>query len=287
LKKYILLSVGLCLFFLSSCKKDKDNFVPYELDGEISNLIDELLSESSSSFEVPSNTGHVITIDESSELRINEATLLTSNESDVALNWISTLSAVDMELLKLPNYSSGKYLKPIYTFQIQNSQEDNEIAISNQSPIELRIEAEEEEEAALFFLSNEGWSNMGDATLAYGEWSNDQGEGNVGYKAEITQNGWYSIATKEGLISETFSNLCIELPGEYTQGNTKSFVVLDNDVVISMGRRMEQGTFCTTMNIPDNQPIRIIVMSSLRIFKTHLYALESCLFILRYDRHFF
>jgi len=274
LKKYLLLGVGLCLFLLSSCKKDKDSFVPYELDGEISTLIDALLSESRS-FTVPPNTNQSITIDKSTELRLNAESLFTVNQSNIDIKWSSTFSAVEMELLKLPNYTNGEYIKPIFTFEVNPTQGEENISINNQSPIELRIEAAMQEDAKLYFLSSEGWSPVGSQTLQYNEWTDVNGNVNEGYFAQITQNGWYSISTKEELGSETFSNFCIELPGEYTQGNTKSFVVLENDIIIPMSRVMAQGTFCTTIDIPIDQPMRLIVMSNLRKDNYQLYYSEQ------------
>jgi len=226
-------------------------------------LLQKILSDPDNFSFLP-NTNQSITIDKNTELRLNASSLNAIDDSEVNLQWTSTFSSIEMELLKLPNYSSGKYLKPIYTFQVNASQGQQEINVNNQSPIEVRIEGKMHENASLFYLSNEGWGNVGSQSLQFNEWTDINGNLNEGYFAQINQNGWYSISTEEILTSETFSTFCIELPGQYTQGNTKSFVILANDVVVPLTRVMEQGTFCSTIEVPENQPFRLIVMSSLR-----------------------
>ncbi len=263
LKKYLLLGVGVCLFFLTSCNKEKDNFVPYELDGSVSNLI-KALSNEGNTFSVAPATDQIIKIDEKAQLKVNASSLLSNGNTDIRLQWQNANSAIDMELLALPNFTNGKYLVPVYSFQIEATQEDAEIGININSPMELRIESNYDAEAGLFFLSNEGWSSMGSQGLVFEEWIDENGQGKSGYRINIAQKGWYSISTKVDLSAETFSSFCIELSGEYTQGNTKSFVVLENEVVAPMTRVRESGSFCTTMNIPNNQPMKLVVMSNLR-----------------------
>lgn len=263
MKKYLLLSVGICLFFLSACTKEKDSFVPYPLDGDIDNLIDALTGEFSTFSFIP-NESNTVTIDKISELKVEEPTFVVSDHTNITLSWLNAESAIGMELLKLPNYSNGKYLKPIYTFEVKLAQGSNQVEINMDSPIELRIEAEFNEQASLYFLSNEGWSSLGSQDLKYDVWVDLNGVEKSGFLVNIAQDGWYSVSTKVDLASETFSSFCIELSGEYTQGNTKSFVILENGIVVPMTRVMEQGTFCTTMNIPIDQPISVIAMSSLR-----------------------
>lgn len=262
------------MFLLSSCKKDRDNFVPYPLDGKISNLIAGLLSETSF-FTFAPNTDHIITIDKISELKINASSMMELNEDNISLSWMNATSAIEMELLQLPNYSNGKYLQPLYTFDLETSQGETLIEISNQSPIELRIESDPKDGVSLFYLSNEGWSSVGNESLIYDAWTDANNIQKEGYIANITQKGWYTVANKVDLASETFSSFCIELSGEYTQGNTKSFVILENDVVVPMSRVMAQGTFCTTQNIPINQDFKLVVMSNLRADSYQMYYSEQ------------
>jgi len=259
---------------MSSCKKDSDNFEAYPLNGNVSQLINELLDDPQT-FKIIPNSNQLLTLDKTLELLVNEESLMELNEKDIDLHWKGTHSSVEMELLKLPNYNNGKYLKNVFSFEISTSQGEEEVDINNQVPLELRVEVQDVEEAQLFFLSNEGWSNLGSQSLEYVEWTDANGLQKQGFVAKITKNGWFSISTQEELYSETFSNFCIELPGEYLQGNTKSFVILANGIVIPMSRTMQQGTFCTSMEIPNDQTMKLVVLSSLRKGNYQLFISEQ------------
>lgn len=263
MKKYLFLGIGVCLFLLSSCKKEKDNFIPYELDGKISNLIN-ALSNGVDSYSVAPDADQIIKIDEKAHLKIRSSTFLADDDTNITLHCGKAHSAIDMELLELPNFTNGKYLVPTYSFQVEVTQGESKVDINMDAPIELWLESSFDNEVSLFFLSNEGWSSLGSQGLYFEEWIDENGQGKSGFKVNVSQKGWYSIASRVELVAETFSGFCIELSGEYTQGNTKSFVVLNNNVVAPMARVMESGKFCTTMNIPNNQPMTLIVMSNLR-----------------------
>lgn len=261
--KKLLLGVSVCIFLLSACGKEKDSFVPYALDGEITNLIDAILGETQS-FVIEPNTEQIISIDKSSEFKVFPSTFVTDGQQDITVDWMNAQSAIEMELLDLPNYSNGKYLNPIYTFQLGATEGTNVLELNSKSSLQLSIESAFNEDVSMFYLSSEGWSAVDMADLDYHEYSDNNGNEKSGYIADIRKNGWYTLSKTVDIGSQTFSGFCIELSGEYTQKNTKSFVILENDIVVPMARVEERGTFCSTMNIPINQEIRVIVMSNIR-----------------------
>lgn len=263
-----LLCFGMICILTIGCQGDRDQFVPYPLDGHISELIDKLTDEPQS-FTIPAGTSLDLKIDKTFELVIDSESF--ESETEINLEWSNPSNSIQMELRDLPNYSNGKYLSPSYAFNLSN---DDGVEIDRDNPLYLLIESNFIDDLVLFHLTNEGWSELDKSGMIVIEWTDVNGTPKSGYRVTIENFGWYSLSTKVELSSETLSSFCIELSGEYTQANSKSFVIIENDIAVPMIRSLDQGMFCTSMNIPNGQPLTVISMSNLREGQFELYFEE-------------
>ncbi len=271
MNKNLLLSLSLVGLITTGCQKDKDQFIPYPLDGQISELIGELLEEPST-YQINTNTYNSINVDKTFRLIVASNSITNAEEENFSIDWTYAESAVQMELHGLPNYSNGKYLSPAFTFKLNSK---DEININQEEPLALYIESDQVEDQNLFYMSSEGWIELGTQNMIITEWSDENGFAKSGFKVLIDNFGWYTIASKVDLGSNAFSNFCIELEGQYTQSNSKSLVALENDIIVPMNRSVNQGLFCTSMNIPDNQPFKLISMSNIREGEYELFYFEA------------
>ena len=269
MKKHLLLYLGIFLLFATGCQKDKDQFIPYPLDGQITDLIDELL-EDPLSLKVNATTTNTIAIDKTFSLLVDGESF--EETSELTLDWTNAKNSIEMEFHDLPNYSNGKYLSPSFAFKLSTEQD---LSINSSAPLQLFIESDLVEDKVLFFMTNEGWNELNSSKMIVTEWIDQNGMAKSGFRVTIDNFGWYTISSKVELASETFSNFCIELEGQYTQSNSKSLIILENDIVVPMTRSINQGLFCTSMNIPVDQPIRLISMSNLRDQQYEMFFLET------------
>lgn len=257
------------LLFSIGCQKDKDQFVPYPLDGQIDNMIAELLDDSQT-FQVNNETNQTILIDKTFSL-ILDANSFTGTDSHVfSLDWINARNGIQMELHNLPHYTNNIYLSPSFTFNISTKED-----LSINESIKLFIESDLVENQYLYYMSNEGWTELSMSNLVAAEWSDENGLAKSGFEVTVNQLGWYTISSKEEMSSDAVSNVCIELQGQYTQSNSKSMLLIENDIVVPISRSISGGLFCTTMNIPADQTIQLISMSNLRDEEYEFYYLET------------
>ena len=271
MKKHLLLYLSILILFSTGCQKDKDQFVPYPLDGQIDNMIAELLDEPLS-FQVNAEMSQTIQIDKTFSINLNADSFAGIDEDVFTLDWINARNSIQMELHNLPHFSNNTYLAPSFTFNISSKEE---VTINSNEPLNLFIESDLVEDQYLYYMSNEGWTELDMSKLISTEWSDENGLAKSGFRVSVEQFGWYTIASKVEIAGGAVSNFCIELEGQYTQANSKSMLLLDKDVVVPITRSLNQGLFCTTMNIPVDQTIRVISMSSLRDQEYEFYYFET------------
>ncbi len=259
------------MLFSSGCQKDKDDFIPYPLDGKITSMIDQLL-DGPQSFEIQNGINQNVLVDKTIDLKVDAQSFSDFDGELISLEWTYAKNGVEMELYNIPHYASNYYLDPSYTFSISSP---NEVSINNDKPIELLIESDLVEGKSLFFMSSEGWSELDISKLEITEWDDENGFAKSGFKVIVENLGWYSIASKFQFAEEGQSEFCLKMEGKYTQGNSKSLILFDNDIAVPITRSLDQGLFCTSMQIPSNTTIQVISLSNLREGEYEFFYLET------------
>lgn len=271
MKKHLLLYLSIAILFSTGCQKDKDQFVPYPLDGEINNMIEELLDDPIS-LQVNTQTDQFIKIDKTFSLKTYDQSFINTDQEILNIDWTNARNSIQMELLNLPHYTSNNFLSPSFTFNLSSSEAVN---INKDQALELFIESDLVEDQYLFHLSSEGWYELDMSNMIATEWADEDGFAKSGYMVTVEQLGWYVIASKVDLTVGPSSNLCLELEGQYTQTNSKSMILLEKDVIIPISRSINQGLYCSTMNIAVDETVRVISMSNIREGEYEFFYLET------------
>lgn len=258
--------LGISLMVMS-CGKDIDLFIPRSNQGEIGNLdrlIDRLSSDLSGEVKyvvsVPCTGDRIFQVDKDVVITIPPDFVdlseypCESGQFDIHITVLDTKGEILVE--GIPTLSEGKMLESRIELNLEIFQGSNKVRLAKHKQINIKVNDPDPRERMELFYGNDdntewiqadndpnAWDNVENA-----DWFIQDSFGIItgfGYECFSDSTDWINVDVFYDIPQELRTEVCIELPEEFTNKNTAVFMVFDDyNSVVQLHGNADLMQFC-------------------------------------------
>ncbi|HUR31479.1 MAG TPA: hypothetical protein VMZ69_08590 [Saprospiraceae bacterium] len=258
--------IGIVMVFMS-CGKDIDLFIPRSNQGEVgdlsrlmSRLNQDISGNISYVIQVPCNGNKIIQVDKDLVLIIPADFVdltqfpCTDGSFDVHVTVCDTKS--EILIAGIPTLSEGKLLESRIEIKLQITDGYTNVHLAPGKQISIKVKDPDPRDRMELFYGNDdnsawlqvdndpnAWDNV-----ANGEWVLQDSTGLIsgfGYECLSDSLDWVNIDVFFEIPEDQRTDVCVELPVEFTNKNTAVFMILDDyNSIIRMRGNADVMKFC-------------------------------------------
>ena len=255
------------IMVIMSCGKDIDLFIPRTNQGEVGDLSklmtrlnEDISNEISYVIQVPCNGDKIIQVDKDLIVIIPFGFIdlaeypCTNGYFDVHLTVCDTKG--EILIAGIPTVSEGKLLESRIEFNVQVKHGSTHVHLAHGKQISIKVkDPDPRDRMELFYGNNENtewvqvdgdpnaWDNVANA-----EWTLQDSNGLItgfGYECLSDSLDWVNIDVFFEIPEDQRTDVCVELPVEFTNKNTAVFMVMDDyNSLVRMHGNADVMKFC-------------------------------------------